>query len=152
MAILDTLHDAVDHLADTVFVLIELTLTLSVAHFLHDHLLGGLGGDPAKIERRQLFLYLVTSLQRRVDLLGVRQHDLKRLVFDGRIFNHCLNTPQGLLTGGGVDDRSDIEFLTVFGFGRLLDRFLHRFDHDGLVDRFFFGNRFRDLQNLKPVG
>ena len=49
----DALDDAVDHFADAILVFLELALALGVAHLLHDHLLGGLGGDAAEIDRRQ---------------------------------------------------------------------------------------------------
>src|SRR5262249_6084214 len=45
VAKLDALDQAVDDLAGAVLVLLELALTLGLAHALHDHLLGGLGVD-----------------------------------------------------------------------------------------------------------
>jgi hypothetical protein len=53
IAIFDALDGAVDDLADAILELFELAVALGFAHFLHDHLLGRLGGDAAKIERRQ---------------------------------------------------------------------------------------------------
>src|SRR5690606_29346815 len=44
---------AVDDLADAVLVFVILALTLGIAHFLHDHLLGVLGIDAVEIHRRQ---------------------------------------------------------------------------------------------------
>ena len=53
VAVFDALDHAVDDLADAVLELLVLALALGVAHALHDHLLGGLGGDAAEIDRRQ---------------------------------------------------------------------------------------------------
>ena len=43
------LHDAGDQLADAVAVLLEHHVPLGLADALQDHLLGGLGGDPAEV-------------------------------------------------------------------------------------------------------
>ncbi len=43
----------VDDLADAILELFVLTVALGFAHLLHDHLLGGLGGDAAEIHGRQ---------------------------------------------------------------------------------------------------
>ena len=53
VAELDALDEAVDDLADAVLELVVLPLALGVAHLLDDHLLGGLRGDAAEIDRRQ---------------------------------------------------------------------------------------------------
>ena len=53
VAELDALDDAVDDLADAVLEFVVLALALGIAHLLHDHLLGVLGGDAAEIDRRQ---------------------------------------------------------------------------------------------------
>ena len=53
VAVLGALHHAVDDLADAVLELVVLPLALVFAHALHDHLLGGLRGDAAEIDRRQ---------------------------------------------------------------------------------------------------
>jgi hypothetical protein len=53
MAELDPLDDAGDDLAGAVLELLILALALGIADLLEDHLLGGLGGDPAELDRRQ---------------------------------------------------------------------------------------------------
>src|ERR1700761_3381485 len=52
-AIFDALDDAVDDIADAVLEFLVLPVALGLAHLLHDHLLGGLGGDAAIFQRRQ---------------------------------------------------------------------------------------------------
>ena len=53
VAELDALDDAGDDLAGAVLELFILALALGIADLLEDHLLGGLGGDPAELDRRQ---------------------------------------------------------------------------------------------------
>ena len=62
IAIFDALDGAVDDLADTVLVFVELAVTFGFAHLLHDDLLGRLGGDAAEIHRRQRVGDEVTDL------------------------------------------------------------------------------------------
>src|SRR3546814_4445506 len=54
VAELVALDDAVHHLADAVLVFVVLSLALGFAHLLHDDLLGGLRGDAAEVDRRQI--------------------------------------------------------------------------------------------------
>src|ERR1700704_3692391 len=51
IAVFDPLDDAVDDVADAVLVLLVLAVALGLAHLLHDHLLGGLGGDASIFQR-----------------------------------------------------------------------------------------------------
>src|SRR6266511_2725777 len=53
VAVFHALDDAVDDVADAVLVFLILAVALGLAHLLHDHLLGRLGGDAAVLERRQ---------------------------------------------------------------------------------------------------
>src|SRR5205085_3608852 len=50
---LDALDDAGDDLGDPILELFILTLALGIADLLEDDLLGGLGGDPAELDRRK---------------------------------------------------------------------------------------------------
>src|SRR5690242_1179161 len=50
---LHALDDAGDDFARAVLELLILALALGIADLLEDHLLGGLGGDPAELDRRQ---------------------------------------------------------------------------------------------------
>ena len=152
MAILDALDDAGDHFADAVLVLIVLTLTLGIAHLLHDDLLGGLSSNAAKIEGRQLFGQLTANFERRVDFLGFRKTQLFGVVFEFLFRDNRENTQQRLLAGDRVDGGADIMLLAVFRLGSLLDSFLHGLDDDRLVDRLLLGHGLGDLQNFEPVG
>ena len=51
VAVVGLLDDPGDQLADPVLVLLEHHLPLGLADPLQDHLLGGLGGDPAEVVR-----------------------------------------------------------------------------------------------------
>src|SRR5690606_40788512 len=62
VAALDALHHAGDQLADAVLPGVHDLLALGLAHALHDHLLGGLGGDAAEIDVLDLFLDVVADL------------------------------------------------------------------------------------------
>ena len=62
VAVFDALDQAVDDLAGAVLEFVELALAFGVAHLLHDHLLGGLRGDAAEIDRRQRIDELVADL------------------------------------------------------------------------------------------
>ena len=53
VAVFHALDQTVDDFADAVLVFLELALPLGLADLLDDDLLGGLGGDPAEIDRRQ---------------------------------------------------------------------------------------------------
>ena len=71
VAELDAFDEAVDDLADAVLELVVLALPLGVAHALHDHLLGGLRGDAAEIDRRQRIGEEIADLGFGIELLGV---------------------------------------------------------------------------------
>jgi len=82
IAVFDALDHAVHDLADTVLEFVVLAFALGVAHLLEDHLLGGLRGDAAEIDRRQRLGDQVAGLRRRVADLRFVERDLGRLVFD----------------------------------------------------------------------
>ncbi len=62
IAVFDTLDGAIDDLADAVLEFVKLAVALGFAYLLHDHLLGRLGGDTAKVHRRQRVGDEVTKL------------------------------------------------------------------------------------------
>ena len=82
IAIFDPLDDAVDDLADAVFVDFILFVALGLANLLDQHLFGGLRGDAAEIERRQGFSDPVADLGGWVFFLRVDEGDLRGVVFD----------------------------------------------------------------------
>src|ERR1700722_19295265 len=77
------LDEAVDDLADAVPELVELALTLGVAHFLDDDLLRRLGGDAAEIDRRQRIGEEITDFGLGIEAARLDERDLRRLVLDG---------------------------------------------------------------------
>src|SRR5690606_20726625 len=66
IAIFNALDRAVDDLPDAVLVFVILTVPLSFPDLLHDDLLGGLGGDSAEVDRRQLLRDQVADLRVRI--------------------------------------------------------------------------------------
>ena len=82
IAVFDALDDAVDDVADAVLEFLILPVALGLAHLLHDHLLGRLGGDAAVFERRQRLGDVVADLGGRVAPAGVLDADLGRVVLD----------------------------------------------------------------------
>src|SRR5690606_17296435 len=149
VAILDALHRAVDDLADAVLVLVELAVTLGLAHLLHDDLLGRLRGDAAEIHRRQLLGDEVADLGVGIALARRGQGDLAAVVLD--LLNHFHKALQLHLAGVRVDVGADVGLLAVTRARRLLDRVRHRGDHDSLVDRLLTRDRIGDLQQFEPV-
>ncbi len=78
IAVFDPLDHAVDDLADTVLVFVVLAVALGFAHLLHDDLLGGLGGDPAEVHRRQRLGDIIAQLSCGIALFGFFKRDLGR--------------------------------------------------------------------------
>ena len=73
VAELDALDDAGDDLAGAVLEFLVLALALGVADLLEDHLLGGLRGDAAEVDRRQRIDDEVAELGVRLDARGPRR-------------------------------------------------------------------------------
>jgi len=71
VAELHALDQTVDDLALAVLEFLELALALGFAHFLHDHLLGGLGGDAAEIDRRQFLDQEIAEFLLRIGTLRI---------------------------------------------------------------------------------
>ena len=150
IAVLDALHDAVDDFADAVLVLVVLALALGLAHFLHDHLLCVLRGDPAEIERGQGLGDEIADLRRRIAAPRLLERNLGRLHGDG--LDHFEQAREPDLAGLGIDLGLDLVLAAVAGLRRLLDRVLHGGDDHLAIDRLLARDRVRDLQELEPVG
>ena len=82
VAVLETLDDAVDNLADMPVVFLIHAFALGFADLLEDHLLGHLGRDPAQALGRLLELQLVIDLDVVLQRLGFLDGNLQRLVLD----------------------------------------------------------------------
>ena len=95
VAELDALDDPGDDLAGPLLELLVLPLALGVADLLEDDLLGGLGGDPAELDRRQRIDDIVADHRARLELLGVVEADLLEIIVD------LLDTPRRPATGEG---------------------------------------------------
>src|SRR5262249_53077210 len=145
---LDALDQAVDDLALAVLVLVELTLALGLAHLLHDHLLGRLGGDAAKIDGRQLVDDELAGLDLRVEPLRHRQRQLRRLVLD-RLHRLAI-AHQTDLAVLAIDARADVVLVPVFRATGLLDGLLHRFQHLVALDALLAGDGIGHLEQLEP--
>src|SRR5262249_2400857 len=91
----------------------------------------------------------VADLRRRVALLRILEADLARGVLE-RLDDEKM--PREMqLARLRVDVGMQVRFRAVAGARGLRDRFLHRAEHDSLVDGFFAGDRFGDLQKLEAV-
>ena len=121
-------------------------LRSALAHLLHDHLLGGLRGDAAEIDRRQLVDDQVAGLHVRVALLRPVDRDLRRLVLDG--LHHFAHAGQADLAGLAVDVGADVVLVPVLRAAGLLDGLLHRGQHFIAIDALFAGHRIGDLQQF----
>ena len=150
IAVFDPLDLAVDDLADAVLVDLILLVALGLADLLHQHLLGGLGGDAAVVERRQRFGDPVADLGRGVLLLRFGERDLRRLVLD--LVDDQQQPREPDFAGLRVDLGADLGLLAVARTRGLLHRVFHRREHDRAVDRFFARDRVDDLQEFKSVG
>ena len=133
VAVFGPLDDAVDDLADAVLELLELLLALVFAHALDDHLLGGLRGDAAEIDRRQRVDQVAAELDVRVELAGDVQRDLRLVVLDD--LDRLGPARQPHVAGALVDRGADVLLVAVFGAAGLLDGLLHGLQHFVALDR-----------------
>src|SRR4029077_17678666 len=106
VAVVDALHHARHDLADAILELLVLPLALALAHALRDDLLGGLGGDAAEVDRRQLIGQIVADLRLGIAALGLDDRDLRVLVLD-RV-GHLHVAQQLDLAGLAVDLGADV--------------------------------------------
>ncbi len=146
VAVLGALDHAIDDLADAVLELVELPLALVLAHPLHDHLLGGLGGDAAEVDRRQRIDQVATELDVGLELLRDVNGDLRLLVLDH--LDRLGPARQAHVAGLAVDGGADVLLVAVLGAAGLLDGLLHRLDDFLAVDRLFPRHGIGDQQQL----
>ena len=150
VAVFDALDLAVDDVADAVLVDVILLVALGLADLLHQHLLRGLRGNAAVIERRQRLGDPVADARRGVLLVRLGKRDLRRVVLD--LVDHQQQTGKADFAGLGIDLGAHFGFLSVARARRLLHRVFHRGEHDRAVDRFFARDGVDDLQELQSVG
>ena len=150
MAELDALDDAGDDLAGAVLELLILALALGVADLLEDDLLGGLGGDPAELDRRQRIDDEVAERGAGLELLRVLQADLLEIILD--LLDHLDDAPQAQVAGDRVELGADVVLGAVAGAGGALDRVLHRLDDDHPVDQLLARDGVGDRDQLGLVG
>ncbi len=150
MAELDALDDAGDDLADAVLEFLILALALGIADLLEDHLLGGLRGDPPELDRRQRVDDEVADRGALLELLRALEIDLLEMILG--LLDHFEDAPQAQIAGLGIELGADVVLGAVAGAGGALDRVLHRFDHDALVDQLLAGDGVGDREQLRPVG
>ena len=133
VAELDALDDAGDDLVGAILELFILPLALGIADLLENHLLGGLGGDPAELDRRQRVDDEVADRRALLELLRALEVDLLEMVFG--LFDDLEHAPQAQIAGFAVELGADVVLGAVAGAGGTLDRVLHRLDDDALVDQ-----------------
>ena len=147
VAVLGPLHDAVHDLADAVLELVVLLFALVLAHTLHDHLLGCLCRDAAKIDRRQRIDQVAAQLNVRLKLARDMQRDL------GLFILHHLDrlrpARQAHVAGLFVDGGANVLLGAVFGAAGFLDGLLHRLQHFVPLDRLFACDSVGNQQQLR---
>ena len=149
MAELDPLDDPGDDLADPVLELLILALALGVADLLEDHLLGGLGSDPAELDRGQRIDDEVADIRAGLKLLRILEAHLLEIILD--LFDHLDDAPQAKIAGRGIELGADVVLGAVAGAGGALDRIFHRLDDDHPVDQFLARDGIRDRDQLRLV-
>src|SRR5690606_9715221 len=104
VAALHALDHAGHQFADAVLPRVDHLLALGLAHALHDHLLGGLGGDAAELDVLDLLLDVVADLDA-LDLVArVHEPDLAVGRLHHRVVGHHFPAAEGLVAAVlGVD-------------------------------------------------
>ena len=148
VAVFDALDEAVDDFADAVLVFFVLALAFGLAHFLHDHLLGGLGGDAAEFDGRQRIDQKFADRGVGLLLLRLRERYLGEFVLDG--LDHFGVAGERDRAVGAVDRGANVVFVPVFGASGFLDRLFHRHEHFLAFDALVAGDRVGHLQKLGP--
>ena len=148
VAVLGALDDAVDDLTHPVLVLVVLLLALHLAHPLHDHLLGGLRGDAAEVDRRQRVDDELAEADAGLDLLGDAERDLGVLALHRLLLDHLGPALQLHLAVAAVDEGADVLLVAVLGAAGLLDGLLHRLQHLVALDHLLARDGVGDLEQL----
>ena len=150
VAELDPFDDAGDDFAGAVLEFFILALALGVADLLENDLLGGLGGDPAELDRGQRIDDEVAERGILLELLRALQIDLLEMILG--LLDHFEHAPQAQVARVLVELGADVVLGAVTGAGGALDRVLHRLDHDRLVDQFLARDGVGDGEQLGLVG
>src|SRR6185503_1359235 len=124
MAELDALDYAGDDLANAVLKLLILPFAFGIADLLKDHLLGGLSGDAAELDRRKRIDDEVADACPLLELLRAFLVDLLEMVF--RLFHHFEDSPQTEVASLDVELGANVVLGAVTGAGGALDRVFHR--------------------------
>jgi hypothetical protein len=149
VAELDALDDAGDDFARTILEFFILALALRIADLLEDHLLRGLGGDSAELDRRKRIHDEVADACAFLELLRALRVDLLEVVLD--LLGHFEDAPQAEIAGIRIELGANVVLGAVAGTGRSLDRVLHRFDDDAAVDQLLASDRVCNCEQLGLV-
>ena len=138
VAELDPFDGTVNDGAHFFLVFFILAVAFGVAHFLHDHLFGGLGGNPAEVDRRQGIDDEIAGNGAFFICLSVFDRQLGHFVF--HLVDHFAVAFQRNGAGFAVDLRADVVFKAVAGTGGFLNGDFHGDENVFLVDVFFAGD------------
>ena len=129
---LGPLHQAGDHLADSLAVFFEDALAFRLANFLQNHLFGCLGGNAPQHIGGFLYSYLSIDLGTGIDLPGLGEGDLVGGVGDrpDDLFDRMDLDPARILVEGGSQF---LRGLVVLAGGHQ-NRIFHGADHDFRID------------------
>ncbi|HEU4938214.1 MAG TPA: hypothetical protein VFT39_17265 [Vicinamibacterales bacterium] len=136
VAVLEPLHHPADHFADALAVFGVDVFPFGFAHFLENHLLGGLRGDAAEIFGRSWKLDFHVDLGLvAVELLRFLQRNLRRWI--GHLGDDLLDRVELELPALRVEPGAQRLALVSLPCGRF-ERVLHRIDDDVRFDAFLF--------------
>jgi hypothetical protein len=134
---------ALDGTGDDMFLAIKKIsqnlLTLGIANFLQDDLLGGLRADATKIYRLDRFFQGIPGLDLGIILLGLGERDFQILV-DVFIIRHDLPATKGLeVTRSAINRDTDFRLVMDTFLGRRSKRKLKGAENDFLGNVLFAG-------------
>ncbi|EAQ04012.1 hypothetical protein OB2597_12231 [Pseudooceanicola batsensis HTCC2597] len=152
IAVFLALDDTVDDRAGAVLEFLVLAVALGLAHLLENHLLGGLGCDPAHVDRRNLFGEGVADLRIGHVLPGLLNRHLGLVILQLLVLDHGADAGKGRAARLAVDRHADVHLGAVAALRGAGEGFLHRFDNQAGVDHLLARDRFGGLQKFKLVG